>query len=57
MKRSSSVRGTELEVALNKLPGQPLGIQLTEVLEGDRSGVFVKKIAPESVAEKSGQLV
>ncbi len=56
MKRSSSVRGTQLEVTLNKLPGQPLGIQLTEVMEGDKGGVFVKKMAPESVAEKSGQL-
>lgn len=56
VKRSSSVRGTELELVLNKLPQQPLGLQLAEVVEADKWGVFVKRMAPGSVAEKSGQL-
>ncbi len=56
VKRSSSVRGNELEVVLDKLTGHPLGIQLTEVLERDKRAVFVKKMAPGSVAEQSGQI-
>ncbi len=57
VKRSSSVRGTELEVVLNKLPRQPLGVQLTELVDKDKCAVLVKKMAPGSVAEQSGQIL
>ena len=57
IKRSTSVRGTELDVVIDKLPRQPLGLQLAEVRKDtDQYAVFIKNIATGSVAHRSGKL-
>ena len=57
VKRSSSVRGTELEIIINKLPRQALGLQLAEVRkDSNQFAVFIKNIAAGSVAHQSGRL-
>ena len=57
IKRSSSVRGTELDITIDKLPRQPLGLQLAEVRkDSNQFAVFIKNIAAGSVAHQSGRL-
>lgn len=46
----------EKHILLHKIPGQPLGIQLTRAHAGAISVVTVKKIAVGSPAHTSGKL-
>lgn len=46
----------EKHITLEKIPGQPLGIQLTRSVVGAMPVVTVKKIATGSPAHNSGNL-